>query len=59
MVTTLMATQNLVSAPVPQPSNTLVPPPVASAPLSGSQLFMPEGCPWGMPTSFFGEESRP
>ncbi|MCI90856.1 hypothetical protein A2U01_0112150, partial [Trifolium medium] len=42
-----------------QPSNTSVPPPVSSAPLNAAQRVMPEGYPWGMPTSFFGEESRP
>ncbi|MCI81580.1 hypothetical protein A2U01_0102854, partial [Trifolium medium] len=46
MVTTMMATQNQVSASVPQPSNALVPPPVSFAPFSASQLVMPEGCPW-------------
>ncbi|MCI45941.1 hypothetical protein A2U01_0067181, partial [Trifolium medium] len=59
MVTTLLANQNQVSVSDPQPSNTLVPPPVSSAPLNAAQLTMPEGCPWGMPTSSFGEESRP
>ncbi|MCI02886.1 hypothetical protein A2U01_0023920, partial [Trifolium medium] len=59
MMTTLMATQNQVSAPVPQPGNTFVPPLVSSAPLGAPQLVMPEDCPWGMPTGFFGEESRP
>ncbi|GAU16666.1 hypothetical protein TSUD_326160 [Trifolium subterraneum] len=59
MVASLMATQNQTPAPVPQSSNTLVPPPISSAPLSAPQFVMPEGYPWGMPVGFLGEESRP
>ncbi|GAU19649.1 hypothetical protein TSUD_185650 [Trifolium subterraneum] len=59
MVASLMATQNQVSAPAPQSSNALVPPPISSAPLGASQFVMPEGHPWGMLVGFLGEESRP
>ncbi|GAU49857.1 hypothetical protein TSUD_374390 [Trifolium subterraneum] len=58
MVASLMATQNQVSALAPQSSNTPVPPPISSAPLSAPQFVMPEGYPWGMPVGFLGEESR-
>ncbi|GAU38054.1 hypothetical protein TSUD_146120 [Trifolium subterraneum] len=59
MVASLIATQNQVSAPAPQSSNALVPPPVSSAPLGTPQFVMPEGYPWGMPVGFLGAESRP
>ena len=59
MVASLMATQNQVSAPAPQSSNALVPPPISSAPLGAPQFVMPEGYPWGMPVDFLGEESCP
>ncbi|GAU18577.1 hypothetical protein TSUD_325690 [Trifolium subterraneum] len=59
MVASLMATQNQVSAPAPQSSNALVPPPIASASLDAPQFVMPEGYPWGMPLGFLGAESRP